>query len=170
MNNNDNSNFSHTINNKTRFQDQANPHHGSQQHNRYSSMNKIDTIRIIDQFGNVQVMPGDGNISSTDANGNILRLNNRTFFLDAYGNLVPISLFCGYSWTGLMIPGGRYPNGRYEECQNSFKDHGPRAIYVGADGWPSKIGTMLCSECADKNDLLLKCKKWTLGFYNPETF
>jgi len=160
-----NSFFSNNINNKTYTQNQANPHHGTQQHNAHSSLNRQNIIQTYDANGNLFIHPADQNLSKTDANGNILYTTTDNYFIDPFGFHVHISLFAGISWTGLMTP--IY---RYSECKNPFTEHEPRAVCLGADGWPTKVGTIVCSQCSDKNDTLIKFKKWTLGFYNPETF
>jgi len=171
MNNDKNSHFLNTINNKTKHKDQANIHHGTEKHNRTGDRDIKYIIHIDDGTPEGKNIPISENVSIIDPDTNrSVRVHITQCEYDELGTLTESHKLTDYSWTGKKIPPGYKAT-----CANKFGDHKERIVFLGEDGKPSDLGWILCDECFDKNKKLLKCKKgWrkviTFGQYNPDTY
>lgn len=84
---------------------------------------------------------------------------------DASGRFISPETIVGVSWTGLGIPFDHFA-----ACLNPWKDHGYRLVYLNIDGFISKEGKALCTDCNEKNDKKRKLKKYLFGLYRPDIF
>ena len=109
-------------------------------------------------------------VTSTEAyvtkeDGTLVRQKQSQYQVAADGRWLPIEEFCGFSWTGLIVP-----QNYMAVCLNPFALHDHRPVYVTQDGGVTELGNILCSECLEYNESRLKWKRLLPFIYNPEIY
>ena len=100
-----------------------------------------------------------------DKDGRTIRQIQKNYQVAADGRWLPVTEFVALSWTGLLVPVDSLA-----DCMNPYDLHGHRRVYVNQDGKVTDKGNILCDECLEHQDNLLKWRRWTLCLYNPEIF
>lgn len=99
------------------------------------------------------------------ATGHWDRITMEIPITDASGRLISADMIVGTSWTDRLIPVDHFA-----ACKNPWEDHDYRLVYLKIDGFATKLGNVLCTECYEKNKKKLRLRKWLACFYAPEVF
>ena len=131
----------------------------------------IPTKKIVKQtLTNEQYLALEGIVPESDesvkeVDGEYVTIITEYQLLDSLGRLVPCHAVSGTTWTGIPVPADCAA-----QCFNPWKHHLPRQIFIGVDGFLSDNGNALCYECWQRNEQMIKLKKWLFLVYSPETY
>ncbi|MFC1829707.1 hypothetical protein ACFL0O_08850 [Thermodesulfobacteriota bacterium] len=101
----------------------------------------------------------------TKEDGRLVRQKQIHYQIAADGKWRPLKEYCGFSWTGLLVP-----KDCMVACLNPFGIHDYRYVFVTGDGDITELGNVLCSECLEYQDKREKWKKRLPLIYNPEIY
>lgn len=121
---------------------------------------------IISEGGQDIVIRSEAYVQKPD--GSLVRQKKVHYEMAADGRWLSPGKFVALSWTRMRIP-----DDRHAECMNPFMIHEQqRNVYLGIDGFLTRLGNVLCSECMELNDKRQMLKKWMVFglLFNPEEF
>lgn len=108
---------------------------------------------------------GDFSKGIEEQNGVSVTTITDNYIIDRLGNKYPPSQFVAFSWTDAPTPADRYGI-----CNNPWHLHRNRIVFIEYDGFITEKGFVLCDECNEYNDELMKWSKRLWIFYNPTTY
>jgi hypothetical protein len=136
--------------------------------------NRHDTNQPLSSILKEKVIGREGEeiVVSTEAyvkkdTGTWVKQTKENYRMAADGRWIRVDQFIATSWTGLEVP-----KDRTSCCLDPFERHDERLVYLKLDGYETKLGNVLCTECREhqKKRLFWKYVLFFGLIYDPEEF